>query len=168
MGRSAEIVLPDLSKFHDYRCDAIRRSLLVPARVFTPEPPWWGSLTCKRCSRRVTAFAIHEWSWAFPHFYCRDCSNVLRRDSDTEIVWRAQEQGVLDHSVVDQIAATLPECPCGGRFLPGANPKCPSCCAEFAHQDGVVTRLLDERPIVIHGACFLDDHGLSFRAISPE
>lgn len=60
--------------------------------------------------------------------------------------------------VVQRIAVTLPSCPCGGHFRPGANPKCPTCGTEFAHQHDVVRRLTDPQLIAMHGACvFIND-----------
>jgi hypothetical protein len=93
-------------------------------------------------------------SQCFPHFYCTDCSNVIRRIEDQKLVW---DEKTRLH--VRQIAATLPACPCGGRFQPGANPKCPHCCAEYANDADPRDRLWDPYMIVMDGACvFSDEH----------
>lgn len=88
----------------------------------------------------------------WPHFYCDRCSNAIHSEADKQIAWSEQTS-----EVVQRIAAALPACPCGGHFKPGANPKCPACGAEFAHQNDVVRRLTDPCVILIHGACFFSD-----------
>jgi hypothetical protein len=59
--------------------------------------------------------------------------------------------------ILDRIAEDLPICPCGGRFMPGTNPKCIHCSAEFAHQHDPVQRLHDPHMIVVDGACVFSD-----------
>jgi hypothetical protein len=88
----------------------------------------------------------------FPHFYCDSCSNVIQRDADKELVWHEATQ-----ELADRIAATLPDCPCGGRFRPGADPKCRGCDAPLSHRDDPVKRLHDPHMIVIDGACAFSD-----------
>ncbi len=47
--------------------------------------------------------------------------------------------------------------PCGGRFAPGANPKCAQCGRDLAHQDDPLKRLTDPHMIAIDGACVYSD-----------
>ena len=94
-------------------------------------------------------------SQCFPHFYCDRCSNVIHRAADQRLVWNESSQELLD-----RVAATLPDCPCGGRFTPGANPKCCHCGEEIPHQNDPVERLGDPHMIVVDGACvFSDERG---------
>ena len=87
-----------------------------------------------------------------PHFYCDRCSNAIQREADKKLIWDEQSSELLA-----RIAASLPACPCGGRFIPGANPKCPKCRAEFKHQDEPVRRLVDPHVILVDGAAFFGD-----------
>ena len=84
----------------------------------------------------------------WPHFYCDTCSNAFYRAEDKDLAWNERNE-----TVVKTLAETLPFCPCGGRFRPGANPKCPSCRADFSHQHDPVQRLTDPCVIVMDGAC---------------
>lgn len=88
----------------------------------------------------------------FPHFFCTDCSNVIHRDADQSLVWEHKSQELLD-----QIAATLPDCPCGGRFAPGHGPKCAHCKAEIPIVRDPVDYLHNPNMIVVDGACVFSD-----------
>lgn len=113
---------------------------------------WVGDMKCPRCERLTPAWRSSGMSQCFPHFYCDRCSNVIHRKADQELVWETATK-----ELVDQIAATLPECPCGGRFRPGANPKCRHCGSEIPNSGDVVQRLGDPNMIVIDGACVFSD-----------
>ena len=102
----------------------------------------------------VSAWRSSGMSGCFPHFYCTRCSNVIHREADKLLAWNRR-----DAAVVDEIAATLPECPCGGRFAPGANPKCRYCGHEFLNDAPALIRLDDPHIIVMNGACFFGDRG---------
>lgn len=119
---------------------------------------WVGTMTCPKCAKTIAAWRSSGMSDCWPHFYCDTCSNAIQRDSDKAAV--RQGQAI---ETVQRIAATLPACPCGGRFVPGANPKCPACQTEFAHQDDTVKRLSDPHVILIHGAQFFSDHRPAYR-----
>ncbi|MDI6834148.1 MAG: hypothetical protein QMD99_00360, partial [Rhizobiaceae bacterium] len=82
-----------------------------------------------------------------PHFYCSECSNAIFRREDQRLAWDSESQEVLE-----KIASTLPACGCGGRFVPGANPKCPRCRHEFRHQSSTLKRLSDPHVILVDGA----------------
>ena len=119
---------------------------------------WVGTMECPQCHRITWAWQSSGMSQCFPHFFCNKCSNVIHRTQDQRLVWEGKSQALLD-----QIAATLPDCPCGGRFTPGANPKCVHCGADFEHQNDPVERLHDERMIVVDGACVFDGEGDAYR-----
>jgi len=97
-----------------------------------------------------------------PHFYCDKCSNAIHREADKEVSWDNQTEEVLD-----AIAKSLPECSCGGRFRPDANPKCPKCFTEFKHSATALKRLTDPHVILIDGACFYSDREPYRVKISP-
>ncbi|MCM3876034.1 MAG: hypothetical protein NEA02_06390 [Thermoanaerobaculia bacterium] len=91
-----------------------------------------------------------------PHFYCDSCSNVFFRQSDRDRIRERQPSAEL----LEAIAQTLPGCPCGGRFVPGANPKCPHCHREIPHRADPVSRLDDPYAILLEGALMVtDDEG---------
>ncbi len=114
---------------------------------------WVGTMRCPQCHNITRAWQSSGMSQCFPHFYCNECSNVIHRGDDQTIVWKDRSQELLD-----EIAATLPDCPCGGHFTSGANPKCAHCGSEFPHQDDAVTRLHDGRMIAVDGACVFTDN----------
>ena len=78
-------------------------------------------------------------------------------------MWESKSQELLE-----QISADLPGCPCGGRFVPGANPKCAHCGAEFPHQNDSVTRLHDPHMIAVDGACVFSDEGEPYQVRITE
>lgn len=119
---------------------------------------WVGTMTCPSCCEVVRAWRSSGMSECWPHFYCDKCSNAIHREADQGTAWNQQSLEVLQ-----AIADTLPDCPCGGHFKPGANPKCRACRAEFAHQKDVVSRLTDPHVILIHGACLLSDKHETYR-----
>ena len=92
-------------------------------------------------------------SQSFPHFYCNKCSNAIMRDSDQALVYKSEPSQEL----LNRISETLPDCSCGGHFMPGTNPKCPSCGFEFAHSADPVSRLTDPQVILINGASLFGD-----------
>lgn len=120
--------------------------------------PWVGTMTCPTCAHVVWAWQSSGMSDCWPHFYCDQCSNAIQRDADKAVAW---EEQTLE--IVQRIASTLPDCPCGGRFRPGTNPKCPACGQEFTHQNGVVERLTDPHVILIHEACLFGDSRPPYR-----
>ncbi len=120
--------------------------------------PWVGTMTCPACGHTVRAWRSSGMSECCPHFYCDRCSNAIQRDADKELAW-----GKSTAETVAAISATLPPCPCGGRFKPGANPKCPECGGEFAHHWDPVRRLTDPHVILIHGACMFSDERPPYR-----
>ena len=75
------------------------------------------------------------------------------RESDKALVYKNHRSPEL----LNHIAETLPACPCGGHFMPGTNPKCPSCGFEFANSADPVSRLTDPQVILINGACLFGD-----------
>lgn len=113
---------------------------------------WVGDMKCPRCERLTPAWRSSGMSDACPHFYCDRCSNVILREADRELAYNNASREVLD-----KIAATLPSCPCGGRFRPGTNPKCRYCGSEMPNSWDVVQRLHDPNMIVIDGACVFSD-----------
>jgi hypothetical protein len=119
---------------------------------------WVGTMQCPTCGKKSRAWRSSGMSMCFPHFYCDRCSNVIQRKKDQALVWDAGSQELLD-----QIVADLPHCPCGGRFTPGANPKCLHCGVELPHQSDPVTRLHDPHMIAMDGSCVFTDDGEPYR-----
>ena len=117
--------------------------------VYRSDNRWVGTLRCPACGYVARAWKSSGMSECRPHFYCDHCSNAIFREEDQSLSWNEQNAEVLA-----TIASTLPSCPCGGRFVPGANPKCPRCGAAFTHQADPVKRLSDPHVILLDGACF--------------
>ena len=83
-----------------------------------------------------------------PHFYCDRCSNVFHRFSGFARIHGTQPSADL----LSEVASTLPVCPGGGGFQPGANVKCPQCRHEWPHPSAPVARIFDTDAIVVEGA----------------
>ena len=118
---------------------------------------WVGTMECPDCHVSVDAWRSSGMSMCFPHFYCNQCSNVIRRAKDQELVSNGVSKELLD-----RIAADLPACGCGGYFKPGSNPKCPACGTEFPHLHEPVNRLQDPNMIVLDRALVYGDHGVEY------
>ena len=88
-----------------------------------------------------------------PHFYCDTCSNVFFSESFRALLYEQKASSRL----LAQIEESLPDCPCGGHFRSGANPKCPHCHHEIAHKRNAVERLDDPYAIVLEGASLVTD-----------
>jgi hypothetical protein len=112
-------------------------------------------VACPSCKAVVRFYAFSSMGNVCPHFYCDTCSNVFHRESDFDRIYGREPSQEL----LDEIAADLPGCPCGGRFVPGANPKCPSCGADLGHQSPPIMRLHDPHAIVIESALFCSEGG---------
>ncbi|MGR9099767.1 MAG: hypothetical protein ACU826_04295 [Gammaproteobacteria bacterium] len=117
------------------------------------DAPWVGKMKCPSCKRLTPVWRSSGMSENFPHFYCDTCSNAIHREADKALVYRSETSPDL----LETIAASLPQCPCGGRFKPGANPKCPHCRAEYVHRSAPVKRLEDPNLILLDGACLIRD-----------
>ena len=120
---------------------------------YRPDDPHVGEFQCPGCQTQTWAWRSSGMSASYPHFYCDRCSNAILRASDQDLLHAEADRAAL----LEQIAATLPACPCGGRFRPGTNPKCPHCGFEFTHSGDPVQRLTDPHVILIHGACLFGD-----------
>ena len=114
---------------------------------------WVGTMTCPSCQQATWAWRSSGLSQCCPHFYCDRCSNVIVRESDQLLSWNVP----ASMEIVQRIAASLPAYPCGGRFTPGADPKCPVCATPFKHPADIVKRLSDPNMIVLDGACAFGD-----------
>ncbi|EIW9154211.1 hypothetical protein A8C16_30645, partial [Klebsiella pneumoniae] len=90
--------------------------------------------------------------------FCDTCSNVIHREQDHALLYENE----INQELLDRIAATLPDCPCGGRFVPGANPKCPSCKTEYVHQWDAVKRLNVPFMPILDGSCLIRDRLYSY------
>lgn len=143
-------------------CEAFARSLSIEAPTCKPDAGWVITLRCRYCFHDTKAFRSSGMSDSFPHFYCNQCSNAIHRDSDKHAIYYIRDKD-MTMELVENIASTLPDCPCGGRFVPGANPKCPVCCTEFGRRGDVVKRLPNHHVIVISGACCFNDDGVAYR-----
>jgi hypothetical protein len=119
---------------------------------------WVGNLKCPHCQGLNEGWRSSGMSEAFPHFYCSRCSNVFGRAADKELVWDAATPALLE-----QIAATLPDCPCGGHFTPGAGPKCQYCQQDTNLVADPVTYLRNPHMVVLDGACVCSDEGVRYQ-----
>ncbi|RAK64085.1 hypothetical protein [Hymenobacter edaphi] len=120
--------------------------------------PWVGHLRCPHCQHPNEAWRSSGMSECFPHFYCSVCSNVVHREADKATVWDAATPELLA-----QVAATLPECPCGGRFVPGAGPKCAQCRQDTDLVADPVAYLHNPHMVVLDGACVFSDRRGPYR-----
>jgi hypothetical protein len=121
--------------------------------IYERSSQWVGAMQCPECGHSTPAWRSSGMSECFPHFYCDCCSNVIHRSCDQDLVWESKTPELLD-----EIAATLPSCPCGGRFGPGNDPKCAHCKAPLKHKNDPVTRLHDPHMIAVDGACVFTDN----------
>ena len=126
---------------------------------YKSDAPWVGSMKCPECARLTPAWQSSGMSESFPHFYCDTCSSVLHRESDKELVYSAEPTQEL----LNRIAQILPACMCGGQFRPGANPKCPHCRAEYAHEWDPVKRLTLPFMILLDGSFLIRDRLYSYQ-----
>lgn len=122
--------------------------------------PWVGKMKCPnpKCGKETPAWQSSGMSDSCPHFFCDTCSNVIHREQDHALLYEHE----ANQELLEQIAATLPNCPCGGRFVPGANPKCPSCKTEYAHQWDAVKRLNVAFMPILDGSCLIRDRLYSY------
>jgi hypothetical protein len=104
--------------------------------IYERSSQWVGAMQCPECGHSTPAWRSSGMSECFPHFY-----------------WESKTPELLD-----EIAATLPSCPCGGRFGPGNDPKCAHCKAPLKHKNDPVTRLHDPHMIAVDGACVFTDN----------
>jgi hypothetical protein len=106
------------------------------------------SISCPQCRKSIRFYRFSAMGDMTPHFYCGKCSNIYY--AEAHHVRLQQQQPSLQ--LVTEIAATLPACPCGGKFVAEANPKCPHCRFELVHQNSAVERLTDPHGILLEGA----------------
>ncbi|TLM95439.1 hypothetical protein [Hymenobacter jeollabukensis] len=115
---------------------------------------WVGHLRCNHCQGLNEAWRSSGMSDCFPHFFCSRCSNVIHREADKAPIYAA---GKVDADVLAQIAATLPYCPCGGRFTPGVGPTCGHCQQKIDLIKDPVQYLQNPNMVVMDGACAFSD-----------
>lgn len=115
---------------------------------------WVGHLKCQHCQGLNEGWRSSGMSDCFPHFYCSRCSNVIHREADKAPIYAA---GGADAQVLAQIAATLPDCPCGGHFTPGAGPKCRHCQQDTGLVRDPVAYLQNPNMLILDGACAFSD-----------
>jgi len=120
---------------------------------YEKDAPWVGSFECPQCKEITYAWKSSGMSESCPHFYCNSCSNALVREQDKGLLYKL---GVSEE-LLNKIIPTLPDCDCGGKFEPGMNPKCPSCCFEFKHHNDSIARLGDPHVILVNGAVLYRD-----------
>lgn len=111
------------------------------------------SMPCPNCSEAIRYYHFGSMGDVAPHFYCSRCSNVYFRQSDHNLI-RAEPPS---EPLLNRIAAALPVCPCGGRFAPGENPKCPHCGSAIPHQLDPVQRLTDPYAVLVEGAVLVTE-----------
>jgi hypothetical protein len=116
---------------------------------------WVGDLKCPACTQLSPGWRSSGMSECFPHFFCSDCSNVIVRDADKQLLYDA---AAASAELLARIAATLPECPCGGRFTPGAGPKCRHCHQQIPLVADAVAYLTNPHMVVLDGAVSFSDY----------
>ncbi len=115
--------------------------------------PWVREVACPNCSETIVAWTSSGMSACFPHFYCDCCSNVYLYEAGKKEVMASP----LTPELVKEMDARLPDCPCGGRFKAGENPKCPKCGHDLKHQENAQRRLSDPHMIVVNRSCVYGD-----------
>ena len=115
------------------------------------------SIPCPKCNFAIRFYAFGGMGNVCPHFYCDCCSNVFHRESDFEVIYGREPSAEL----LAQVTATLPECPCGGRFTADSSPKCPACTHQIPHQSSPECRLFDPHAIVIENALYCTERNVS-------
>jgi endogenous inhibitor of DNA gyrase (YacG/DUF329 family) len=115
---------------------------------------WVGHLHCPSCQQDNIGWRSSGMSEAFPHFYCSQCSNVYLNREAQELVYYEATPALLA-----QIAATLPDCPCGGHFTPTAGPKCNWCHHEIPLVRNPVQHLQNPNMVLLDGACLIREKG---------
>ena len=120
--------------------------------------PHVGKFDCPICSKAVPAWKSSGMSEQWPHFYCSCCSNAIQRRADQRLIWEVRSPKKLK-----EIAESLPDCACGGKFVPDSNPKCPTCKYEFRHHATALERLSDPHIILVNGAVKYGDNGPEYQ-----
>jgi hypothetical protein len=108
---------------------------------------------CPHCARSIGYYRFSSMGELVPHFYCGSCTNVFCRESDSALV-RAEPPS---EALLARIAATLPPCPCGGRFGPNEDLKCPHCGIAIPNRLAPVERLTDPNAILVEGAVLVTE-----------
>ena len=111
------------------------------------------SIPCPHCALDIRYYHYSGMGDLAPHFYCDTCSNLYFSPRHRDLL-RARAPSL---ELLRLIERELPACPCGGRFVPGSNPKCPHCGREVEHQSDPVERLTDPYAIQVEGARFISD-----------
>ena len=112
-------------------------------------------IRCPACKVEISFYAYSGMGDLCPHFYCDTCSNLYHNYQHSTVL---REKGE-SWEVLTELVADLPRCPCGGQFAAGANPKCPACGVELAHQSDPVQRLSDPYAIQLKEAVLYYEDG---------
>ncbi len=110
---------------------------------------------CGSCNAPAHFYRFGGMAQMHPHFYCDTCSNVYFSRAHHDLVRDAP----TDTSLLAELAESLPACPCGGRFRPGANPKCPTCEGDMKHRLDPLARLSDPFVVLLAGASLCSPPG---------
>jgi len=114
---------------------------------------WVGDLHCPFCDGLTPGWRSSGMSDCFPHFFCNSCSNVIHRHQDQVLVYNNEKSIEL----LNQIASTLPNCPCGGMFSPNSGPNCSHCDKQIPLVADAVAYLHNPNMVVVDGACAYSD-----------
>ena len=123
-----------------------------------------GYFTCPNCKKKnhCKTYSINSGLW--PHFYCNKCPNVYwarelkyRHHADSE--HEACQKLAQEKNILKKILASLPSCPCGGRFTRFSNLRCTKCKAALTdRKEGMdVSSLLGEPQVFLsNNACLCE------------
>lgn len=110
-------------------------------------------MPCPHCGQVIRYHHFSSMGDVAPHFYGSSFSNVYFRESDHA---RIRAEGPSDE-LLNRIAATLPACPCDGRFGPGEAPKCPQCRSGIPHRLNPDQRLTDPYAVLVEGGVLMTE-----------
>jgi hypothetical protein len=83
---------------------------------------------CEKCGHSFRWYLIHNGFNSSCHAYCSRCGAAAI------LSLYAAQANAFPGGITPDIELLLAACSCGGRFLAGATPRCPSCSEELSAQ----------------------------------
>ena len=106
------------------------------------------TLACPHCGREIRCYRFSGMADLAPHFFCDTCSNLYFDEAQRALLYRRK----ATRRLLREMAASLPDCPCGGRFRPEADPRCPGCGRELEGDPDPLQRLTQPGAVLLAGA----------------